>query len=65
MSDKGESRDRPERSQHALRALIDEMMSRLRDASNTSDWTPEARARMEEELSTLMESVRREALSDR
>jgi hypothetical protein len=65
MSEKEENQERPQRSQYALRALIDEMLTRLREASNTGDWTPESRARMEEELSRLMEMVRLEALRDR
>jgi hypothetical protein len=57
--------DRPLRTRGALRALIDQLLEQLRQASNTDDWTPEARARVEDELAHLMESVRREALSDR
>jgi hypothetical protein len=49
----------------AFRALIDQLLEQLRAASTTDDWTPESRARAEEELAQLMESVRREAISDR
>jgi hypothetical protein len=40
--------DRPLRTRGALRALIDQLLEQLRQASNTDDWTPEARARVED-----------------
>jgi hypothetical protein len=53
------------RTRAAFRALIDEMLAQLRDASARELWTPEARARAEADLARIMESVRREAISDR
>lgn len=50
------------RSKAGLRALIDEMMTQLRAASNQDVWTPEARARAESDLERIMETVRREAV---
>ena len=50
------------RSKPGLRALIDEMMTQLRAASNQDVWTPEARARAEEDLERIMETVRRQAV---
>jgi hypothetical protein len=53
------------RTRAAFRALIDEMLEQLREASARELWTPEARARAEADLARIMESVRREAISDR
>ena len=53
------------RTRAAFRALIDDMLLQLRDASSKELWTPEARARAEADLARIMESVRREAISDR
>ena len=50
------------RSKPGLRALIDEMMTQLRAASNQDVWTPEARARAEADLERIMETVRRQAV---
>jgi hypothetical protein len=50
------------RSKPGLRALIDEMMTQLRAASNQDVWTPEARARAEADLQRIMETVRRQAV---
>jgi hypothetical protein len=64
-----DSTDEPEwevkRSRAAFRALIDEMLDQLRNASSRELWTSEARARAEADLARIMESVRREAISDR
>ena len=66
MSDsKPEQEWEVKRTRDAFRALIDEMLGRLRDASSRELWTPEARARAEADLARIMESVRREAISDR
>ena len=47
----------------ALRELIDELLFRVRDANQHLDfWTPEERAKAEEELSTIMSRVRGAAL---
>ena len=50
------------RSKAGLRALIDEMMTQLRAASNQDVWTPEARARAEADLARIMDTVRQEAV---
>ncbi len=50
------------RSKPGLRALIDEMMTQLRAASNQDVWTPEARARAEADLERIMETVRQQAV---
>lgn len=54
----------PERRRNAaLRELIDELLFKVRDANQRLDfWTPEERARAEEELSTIMSRVRGAAL---
>lgn len=52
------------RRRAALRKLIDEMLSEIRQAANRESWTPEARARAEADLARIMEQVRREALAD-
>ena len=54
----------PKRTRAAFRAIIDEMLSQLRAASSNQVWTPESRARAEADLARIMESVRREAISD-
>ena len=51
------------RTKPGLRALIDEMMTQLRAASNQDVWTPEARARAEADLARIMETVRRQAVN--
>lgn len=48
----------------ALRALIDEMLSELRQAANRAEWTAESRAHAEADLARIMEQVRREALAE-
>jgi hypothetical protein len=53
------------RTRAAFRALVDEMLVQLREASNNELWTPEARARAESDLARIMDSVKKEALSDR
>lgn len=50
------------RSNSGLRALIDEMMTQLRAASNRDVWTPEARARAESDLERIMATVRQKAV---
>ena len=46
-----------------LRELIDELLFRVRDANQHIDfWTPEERAKAEEELNTIMSRVRGAAL---
>ena len=47
-----------------FRALIDEMLEAIREASRRDSWTPEARARAEADLARIMESVRQQAVSD-
>jgi hypothetical protein len=66
VTDSNEEQDwETKRTRAAFRALIDEMLEQLRDASSRELWTPEARARAEADLARIMESVRREAISDR
>ncbi len=50
------------RSNSGLRALIDEMMTQLRAASNQDVWTPEARARAQSDLERIMATVRQKAV---
>lgn len=54
----------PERRRNAaLRELIDELLFKVRDANQRIDfWTPEERARAEEELNMIMSRVRGAAL---
>jgi hypothetical protein len=50
------------RSNEVLRALVSEMLERVRELSRrTAAWTPEERSQAEMELETIMASVRREA----
>lgn len=57
------SMEKDRRARTALRALIDEMMAQLRAASGRDEWTQEERAQAEADLARIMESVRREAMS--
>jgi hypothetical protein len=51
------SRDR--RTNHELRAVIDEMLERIRDYRVlTGAWTPEERAQAERELEAIMTRIR-------
>lgn len=50
------------RSNLALRALIDEMLDRVREMNRSSTgWDPDERARAEAELEAIMARVRRQA----
>ena len=50
------------RSNLVLRALIDEMLERVRELNrNNGVWTPDERARAEAELDAIMARVRRVA----
>jgi hypothetical protein len=51
------------RARAGFRALIEEMMQQIREASRREDWTPEERARAEADLERIMASVRRQAMS--
>ena len=63
MSDPAANPDQERRRNAALRELIDELLFRVRDANQRLDfWTPEERARAEEELNTIMSRVRGAAL---
>jgi hypothetical protein len=54
------------RNNLVLRALIDEMLERVRELNrNTGVWTGEERARAEAELDAIMARVRRVASKDR
>ncbi|HEX6967080.1 MAG TPA: hypothetical protein VF166_14925 [Gemmatimonadaceae bacterium] len=65
MSDKtgGSEIATERRSNLVLRALVGEMLDRVRELSRrTTAWTPEERAQAEAELEAIMTHVRREAL---
>lgn len=62
MADETSTPTQERRAREALRKLIDEMMAQLRDAVRHDQWTPEERARAEQDLQRIMDSVRREAL---
>ncbi len=50
------------RSNTALRALIDAMLERVREAQrNSGAWSPEERRSAEQDLAAIMERVRQEA----
>lgn len=56
----------PERRVHeALRTLVEEMLTQIRETAQQDLWTADERARAEEDLERVMAQVRREALSDR
>ena len=60
LGDKSSASDR--RSNLVLRALIDEMLERVRELNrNTGVWTPDERAKAELELDAIMGRVRRVA----
>ena len=62
MSSQDESKSGERRSNLVLRALIDEMLDRVRDLNRDNGfWTPEERARAEAELESIMARVRRVA----
>jgi hypothetical protein len=64
ITDRRSGADR--RANEALRSLVGEMLERVRDLSRrTSAWTPEERAQAEQELESIMASVRREATRSR
>lgn len=62
MAEEKQAPPEDRRARDGLRKLIDEMMAQLRDASKHDAWTPEERARAEEDLRRIMESVRQEAM---
>jgi hypothetical protein len=63
MSNAAINQDPERRRNAALRELIDELLFRVRDANQRIDfWTPEERAKAEEELSMIMSRVRGAAL---
>lgn len=56
----------PERRMNdALRTLVDEMLTRIREMSTEEKWTMDERQRAEQDLERVMLQVRREAQSDR
>ena len=60
LGDRSSGSDR--RSNLVLRALIDEMLERVRELNrNTGVWTPDERAKAEVELDAIMGRVRRVA----
>jgi hypothetical protein len=63
MSHPATKPDQERRKNAALRELIDELLFRVRDANQHIDfWTPEERAKAEEELNMIMTRVRGAAL---
>jgi len=63
MSEPAIKPDLDRRRNAALRELIDELLFRVRDANQHLDfWTPEERAKAEEELNAIMSRVRGAAL---
>ena len=63
MSNAAVNNDPERRRNAALRELIDELLFRVRDANQRIDfWTPEERAKAEEELNMIMSRVRGAAL---
>ena len=63
MSQPAAKHDPERRRNAALRELIDELLFRVRDANQHMDfWTPEERAKAEQELNTIMSRVRGAAL---
>jgi len=63
MSQPAARPDQERRRNDALRELIDELLFRVRDANQRLDfWTPEERAKAEEELNTIMSRVRGAAM---
>ena len=64
MNQPAAAKPAPERRRNAaLRELIDELLFRVRDANQHMEfWTPEERAKAEQELSTIMSRVRGAAL---
>jgi hypothetical protein len=64
MSSQNDSSQGERRSNLVLRALIDEMLERVRELNRSSaEWTAEERARAEAELESIMARVRRVAAS--
>jgi len=62
MSSQDDPKSGERRSNLVLRALIDEMLDRVRDLNRDNGfWTPEERARAEAELESIMARVRRVA----
>jgi hypothetical protein len=54
--------DGPERRQNPrLRELVDEMLASIRAAANVDLWSPEERARYEEDMLRIMSNVRAQA----
>ena len=65
MSDQAGNSERERRKNAALRALIEELLFRVRDVNQHVDmWTPEEREKAERELSTIMARVRGAAMHE-
>lgn len=63
MADPAVTPEQERRRNAALRELIDELLFRVRDANQHIEfWTPEERAKAEQELSTIMSRVRGAAM---
>jgi hypothetical protein len=63
MADRPEPSPSERRSNFELRAVIDDMLDRIRDFRRlTNSWTPEERARAERELEQLMVRLRETAV---
>jgi hypothetical protein len=54
--------ERPLRTRHRLRELVDEMMASIRVAANDDLWTDEERVKYEADMKRIMDQVRLEAL---
>ena len=64
MNDESARASGERRRNPVLRALIDEMLQRVRELNrNATTWTPEERTRGEEELSVVLARVRGAAMS--
>jgi hypothetical protein len=62
--DETKPREVQERRVHvALRALVDDMLTQIRDAVRHDGWTAEERRRAEADLARIMDRVRQEALT--
>ena len=65
MSDLAGNSEKERRKNAALRALIDELLFRVRDVNQNVDmWTPEERQKAEHELSMIMARVRGAAMHE-
>lgn len=65
MSDEASHSPGERRRNPVLRALIDELLARVRELNrNASTWSPEERQRAEDELNVVLARVRERATED-